>query len=119
MRKCLSVIFIWMTNILLQLNANEPTALENESAQEDVQEFSCIISPSDLLIDDQQLFIKLNGQLFNVKTLQASEGKWIARVNHGRDEGYCPRGHDLCRNCRLCHVPKCRYYVAPCWIRSP
>ena len=81
------------------------------------EELTCIVSPQDLLIDQEEIFIELNGELFNVKTLQMINNQWIAKVNYGRDAGYCPRGHDLCGDCKLCHLPKCPYYVVPCWLK--
>lgn len=117
MQKILCTVFVWMSIFLAQLSAHEYCSAENitKPSIDTSQEFTCCISPKDLLVDHEKILVNLDGILFAVKALEIRENQWMAKIDFGRDAGYCPRGHDLCRYCGLCHLSGCWYYVIPCW----
>jgi len=110
---------IGITIFVAQLRANHHCVVENptKTSIETTQEFTCLITPQDLFVDQERIFVNLEGMLFPVHTLAMNQGQWVAKVDFGRDGGYCQRGHDLCKICGLCHKSGCWYYVEPCWKR--
>jgi hypothetical protein len=76
-----------------------------------------VVLIDDLIFEQDVILANVNGILRSVRSLENRKGLWIAQFDFGKEDGYCPRGHDLCHFCHLCHKKDCYYYVEPCWRR--
>jgi hypothetical protein len=97
---------------MFQLNAHESV---EDFAELNKDKPQVVVSTEDLIIDHETILVNINGSLCPIRSLERNGNQWVAGIDFGRDAGYCPRGHDLCFKCRLCHKRGCWYYVEPCW----
>jgi hypothetical protein len=109
MRRVLSTVLMLMSVFVANLNANECNDQDCPN-----QEFSCFVSPQDLLLDHDAISLNVDGVFYPVQALEKRGDRWIARLDLSNTANYCPQGHLTCRNCGMCHKERCRYYMRPC-----
>lgn len=93
------------------LAAYSPFHIESESAIAG-QKMHVEVALSDLYVQENEILVQIEGDLYPVQGLACNGGIWTAIVLQVR--GCCQRGHSLCSNCNMCHVPSCRYFVKYC-----
>jgi hypothetical protein len=110
MMKKIGLLFVLA--LAFQLNGKEIISGFEEPI---LQEMSFEIPLKNLIVDAEGISAIYGGKLFPVNSLQRKGDLWVVTTVHGRNAGYCQRGHDLCAHCELCHKEGCWYYVEPCW----
>lgn len=78
-----------------------------------IKDMTFVVSLHDLVFSQEEISINWEGNNYLISHLERDGDHWVARVNY--ETRYCPRGHNLCKRCGLCHLIGCYYYVPPCW----
>lgn len=76
-----------------------------------IHEMTIFAKSQDLYFDNDEMMVVVGERSFPVSGLQRSGNQWKVQII---SSGYCQMGHNLCRNCNLCHLSHCIYYVRPC-----
>ena len=114
MKNLLVYVFICITLVFTQVNGYErAAAVHSSDAAEEL-----LVSIEDLIFNNNNIFIDLDGIFYPICSLKKENDQWKARIDFGKNAGYCQRGHDLCSKCELCHKSGCPYYVEPCWKKD-
>lgn len=64
-----------------------------------------------LFLDQENLMVSIEGEAYEVLALSKEGEYWRIELTSA---GYCQSGHNLCGNCKLCHLRRCIYYIPPC-----
>ena len=100
--KICSLVLVCITFFSAQkIVGSEPNP--NPSEESSRENFH-IVSQEDLFLDDDGIWVNLNGTLYQASSLKRMGNQWL--VNY--DPHYqCPWGHSLCGYCHMCHKRIC------------
>lgn len=90
------------------LSAHSRTGEISECSECLVASFT--VNPSDLEIQEDEIFVKIEGNFYPVRALERRGDRWVAHIA----TRFCPGGHSNCEKCGLCHRKKCWHYVPYC-----
>ncbi len=104
MRKLTCAICLWFIGVFLFAHSEQCVALEIEEPH--LHEMTFFVSNQDLYFDNDEMMVVVDECSYPVIALQKSGNQWRVQVVSA---GYCQQGHNLCRNCQLCHKRGCIY----------
>lgn len=107
---------MWIVMAILGLSFQNLSAKECLSQEDGCHssELSFLTIPENLQFDHGNIFLNVEGLFYSVSSLKKIGDQWLATVFNANSLNYCVRGHMLCRGCKLCHDPRCWYYIRPC-----
>jgi len=109
MRKSVCAGFLWIISLFAYVHVEQCAATEMQVPH--VHEEHFLVSSQDLYFYDDEMMVLVGKSVFPVQALEKFGNQWKVRVT---SSGYCQQGHNLCRECTLCHKPGCMYYIKPC-----
>lgn len=70
-----------------------------------------IVQPQDLHVDQGNIFMDVEGNIYEVHSLRKDGAFWLAEAASSET---CAWGHPLCGFCHMCHHRICPLYQARC-----
>lgn len=109
MKKSIYASLLWFIGVFAFASTEQCEARTTEESH--IHEMTLYVATENLHLYNDEIMVVVGEQVFPVKALERSGNQWRVQVV---SSGYCPMGHNLCRNCNLCHLSHCIYYVRPC-----
>ncbi len=105
--RCVIAAFLFVQTALIAAEANECGEQKLSQMQ------TVIVAPQDLHFDQDNIWMNMNGHLYEIHSLKKRGHQWLAEVDAAVGQT-CAWGHPLCGYCELCHQRICPLYQSRC-----
>ncbi len=84
--------------------------------EDDLEEVTVSTTLEEIYVENDNMFLNVRGKACPVRSLKKQGNGWMATTVSHRSygtKGYCPRGHQNCEKCGMCHLVKQCWYAVP------